>query len=443
MHASVSGRQPGRVVPKKRKKPRPASSPARPRPSRPASALGLPDPAPSQVLARGGDDLPRASDPPARLVTPAVVRSSPAPSAPPEDLTFVSGPFASLSDQEPQALGVTYTFPAPADGLPQGVSVRFDGRRVGAEAPTARNTFTLVHPLEPLPPQSGGTVAVTVRALDVEPGEWTVAAEAVAAPGAGGTTVLPRAVGTGRTGYAPMVRSLAPGVILGAWPGLVLLGVIAGLVVQALLGRHAGLPVAKTTALLAGASLVGLIGAKAYFLVLHRDRQAAGLLQTGLAIQGFVLGAIGTGAAGAAVLSIPVGPFLDVTSVGLLVGMVIGRWGCFFGGCCAGRPTASRWGRWSSDRTLGVRRIPTQLLESAMAGVLAVLAATAVLTDLADPPGFVFVAAVAGYTLGRQLLFPLRSLPRSTASGRSWVLVTSAVVLVVDLAAAVVINIAT
>lgn len=432
-------------MPKKRKKPRSASSTARPRPSRPAT-LPQPDPARSNLEPLGAlrTEHPAPSlIPGTRPVASSSARSTPVPSAQPEDLTFITVPFASLSDHEPQALGVTYTFEAPADGLPQGVSVRFDGHRVGASPPTARDGFTLFHDVPPLPP-GGGTVAVTVRALDVAAGDWTVRAEAMA--GSEMTTavgtILPRAVGTGRTGFAPVVRSRAPGVVLGAWPALVLLGVLAGLIVQVFLARHAHLPASTTTLLLAVASLVGLVGAKVYFLVLHRDRQAPGLFQTGLAIQGFVLAAISTAAAGAAVLSIPVRSFLDVTSVGLLVGLVIGRWGCFYGGCCAGRPTSSRWGRWSSDRTLGVRRIPTQLLESAMAAVLAVLAATAVWADLADPPGLVFVGAVASYTLGRQLLFPFRSVPRSTASGRSWVLVASTVVLLVDLATAVIVGIA-
>jgi phosphatidylglycerol:prolipoprotein diacylglycerol transferase len=425
-------------VPKKRKKPRSASSTARPRPSRPSTP---PDPArsePPQASSLRTEHVAPTLIPAARRAGASSAPSAPVPAARPEDLAFIAVPFASVADREPQALGVTYSFDAPAVGLPLGVNVRFDGRRVGASPPTERDEFTLYHELPPLPP-GGGTVSLTVRALDVAGGDWTVRAEAVVesgtttAPG----TILPRAVGTGRTGFAPVVRSRAPGVVLGAWPVLVLLGVVAGLIAQVVLARHAHLPAGKTTLVLAVASVLGLIGAKAYFLVLHRDRQAPGLLQTGLAIQGFVLAAIAAAATGAAVLSIPVRSFLDVTSVGLLIGMAIGRWGCFYGGCCVGRPTSSRWGRWSSDRTLGVRRIPTQLLESAMAAVLAVLAASAVWAELVDPPGLVFVGAVASYTLGRQLLFPLRSVPRSTASGRSWVMAASGVVLVADLAMAV------
>ncbi len=45
------------------------------------------------------------------------------------------------------------------------------------------------------------------------------------------------------------------------------------------------------------------------------------------------------------------------------------RLGCFFTGCCAGRPTLSRFGIRSSDRRVVARRIPTRR----RCGVLAAL----------------------------------------------------------------------
>lgn len=80
---------------------------------------------------------------------------------------------------------------------------------------------------------------------------------------------------------------------------------------------------------------------------------------------------------------------------------------CFFTGCCAGRCTASRWGIWSSDRRIGARRVPTQLLEAA-AGLL--LAATAgVLFFAPVPDGVVFIGGAAAYIAARQFLLPLRA----------------------------------
>lgn len=147
-----------------------------------------------------------------------------------------------------------------------------------------------------------------------------------------------------------------------------------------------------------------------------------------MSIQGFVLAAVFTLVGGALATGVPVGAALDVTTPGLLLGMMVGRFGCFFGGCCAGRPTASRWGLWSSDRVVGVRRVPVQLMESVVAGVLAAGSA-AVLLVLAHPAdGVVFLMGVGAYTFARQLLFPLRAIPRSTSYGRAVVMTSTAVV---------------
>lgn len=153
-----------------------------------------------------------------------------------------------------------------------------------------------------------------------------------------------------------------------------------------------------------------------------------------MCIQGFVLAATATMAIGAWLSGVGVGLLLDLTAAGLMFGMTIGRFGCFFSGCCVGRPTASRWGVWSSDRRLGLRRIPTQLLESAMAATIGVAAAI-VLVTVGPPrlPGAIFIAAVAAYVLARQLLLPLRAEPRKTTHGRLVTMAMTTVVLVADL----------
>lgn len=345
-------------------------------------------------------------------------------------------PFESVADYGAQAVGVTYRFDAPAAGMPDGLLLRIEGRRNGVEQPTERDSFALERKIPPLPPACG-EVAVTLRAVDVELGDWTVDAVPLSNPGSAAPG-LPRARGIGRSGFAPVVRVKAPGVILGAWPGLVLAGVVLGLVTQAVLASHVGVAVLASTLLLLVACLLGLVGAKTYFLVLHPDRQTKGLPQTGLAVQGFVLVTIATVIIGASVLGIAVPTLLDTTGAGLLVGMTVGRLGCFFGGCCVGRPTASRWGCWSSDRFVGVRRIPTQLMESLSAGVLAAVAITLVWLDTDAPDGLVFIGSVAAYTAARQLLFPLRDVPRTTATGRYWVLGLCAATLVLALVSGVV-----
>lgn len=218
----------------------------------------------------------------------------------------------------------------------------------------------------------------------------------------------------------------APGVRIGAWPALVTAGWLFALAVQGLLATDRGLPVGRLLLVSVLASLIGLVGAKVYYLLTHREEKPR-LLTAGMSVQGFVIGAVGSVILGSSWAAIPVGQVLDVTAPGLLVGMTIGRLGCLFGGCCVGRPTASRWGIWSSDRRVGVRRIPVQLLESGLAGLVATATLVALLTDPAVD-GLLFLGGVAAYTFGRQLLFPLRNLPRKTRCGRRITLAVAGVV---------------
>ncbi len=245
-----------------------------------------------------------------------------------------------------------------------------------------------------------------------------------------------RASTTGATGFAPAIRVRAPGVRLGAWPGLAGAGTAAALTVQALLAARLSLPVTSVLLLSLVACLVGLVGAKLYYLAQHPPQHRGWTnVTSGMCIQGFVLAAVGTLLVGAPIADLAIGQLLDVTAPGLLFGMAIGRVGCFLGGCCAGRLTGSRCGLWSSDRRLGVRRIPTQLFESTLALLVGLAALLALWTTTPRPAGIVFVAAIAAYTLGRQLLFPLRDLPRRTAHGRVLTMALAALVLVAALAA--------
>jgi phosphatidylglycerol:prolipoprotein diacylglycerol transferase len=342
------------------------------------------------------------------------------------------------------ALGLTYSFDAAPCGDPYPVEVRFVGRRIGSAGEAGPgDSFTTSEMIERVIPGSG-RIAITARVTDVAPGEWTATARLFTGHRRSGSagraspsgSDRQRAFASGRPGFGPVIFARAPGAHLGAWPALVAAGVGVAVTVQAILAGRAHLPVSATIWVSFIASVVGLLGAKVYYLAEQRPRtrlRPRALLTAGMCIQGFVLTAIGTAIIGSVVSGIAVGRFLDVTAPGLLFGMTIGRFGCFFGGCCAGRPTGSRWGLWSSDRRVGVRRIPTQLLESGVAGVIGVTALLTVLRGSAVPPGAVFVGAIAAYTFGRQLLLPWRDLPRKTARVRPLVAAVALTVLLVDM----------
>lgn len=437
----------GRAAAKKRAKasPRPHASPA----SRPAT----PDTTALLVAAAG------ARGPAGAGRTGAASHPAPAGAPEPRSRARIAAPRAAIQvasftcdpikDAEPQGLAVTYWFDAPPSGPSSPVRLRLTGRRIGTRehesgpsaADRAASTgFDIVRTIEGIVPGTGRT-AVTTRIPHLAAGEWEVRAipedpqvvDAAGAPGPA-TPGVPLTA-TAPTAYGPIIDALAPGARLGAWPALVTSGAIAALAVQWFLSSRSGLPSGAVLLISSIACLIGLAGAKAYFLGTHRSEHPP-VLAGGMCIQGFVIAAIAVVAAGVAIAGIPLGAVLDATAPGLLFGMAIGRLGCFFGGCCAGRPSASRWAVWSSDRALGVRRIPVQLMESSMSagiGVAALIAAAEI-----RPPvgGMVFLAALAANTLGRQLLFPLRATPRATAHGRTATLLGSALALAVAIAVA-------
>jgi phosphatidylglycerol:prolipoprotein diacylglycerol transferase len=179
--------------------------------------------------------------------------------------------------------------------------------------------------------------------------------------------------------------------------------------------------------------VAGTVGASVRYLLSHRGGPVR-IHAAGMSFQGFLIGFLVSLTVGSSLSGLDLGLVLDLTAPGLLFGLGIGRLGCIFSGCCAGRPTASRWGLWSSDRDIGLRRIPVQLLESGLAGVAG--AGALLLIALVELPytGMVFVGTTAAYILGRQLLFALRDRPRPTDYGRLVTMFASAAALLADLA---------
>ena len=328
----------------------------------------------------------------------------------------------------PRALGITYWFQAASDGTPYSVRLRLIGRRRGAAFGDPASSFDVVRTVTDVVPGSG-PVSVTLRVLDVAPGQWDVWVVPEEDDRSGPQAqALPAGSASGSSGFAPLVRVQGPGVRVAAWPTFVAVAAGLGVSVQAVLAGAVGLPRGRLLVVALMACLIGLAGAKVYYLLTHRGADRVGGGRSGMSVQGFILGSVTTLILGAAAWAMPVGEVLGATAPALLVGLAVGRLGCFFGGCCAGRPTASRWGVWSSDRRIGVRRVPTQLLEACLA---AVLIAPAVLVLTADPEagGLVFLGFLACYILGRQLLFPWRSIPRETRHGRTLTLAVSAAAL--------------
>jgi len=337
-----------------------------------------------------------------------------------------------LADAQREVLAVTFWVP---DGLPAGATsatVRMRGRWHGDGRPDGRDTFTAEERIEHLP-RGIGSLTITKVVSGVAPGEWTVTGELVvdrprSAPGprrgvpdrpiplepAGWSWRRWQPVPmTGDQRTASPVLARRPAVLVGAWPALVVLGIVVALVVQAMLANRVDLARGRVLAASTLAVVLGGIGAKIWYLAQRRP----GASWNGWCIQGFVLAIVVVGVAVVPALGLPLGGFLDVTTPAMFLGMAIGRIGCQFAGCCYGRPTCSRLGLWSSDRRLGIRRVPAQLLESGLALAVAAGSLIVVLADADRPDGPLFAAALGVYTIGRQRLLRLRGEPRRTTIG--------------------------
>jgi phosphatidylglycerol:prolipoprotein diacylglycerol transferase len=350
-----------------------------------------------------------------------------------ETPTRLRGDPAGETGAEPEALTITHWFASGDEGEPYAATVRFRGRRIGLVGPSAgRDAFVQDELIRGIVPGSG-PVSITTRAYGLKAGDWTVTAELVAAKSVnarrlsgsgrqGRGHTLPRAAWSWRrwalssgsfepvaTRWAPLARLVSPpAVIPGSWSGLVGLGVVVGLALHSVLLAREGVPIGAPLAVNVVSSVAGLIGAKLRYITLH-PRTWRDTPGEGWAVDGFLVVMPIVALAGMLVFELPIGLFLDAGAPALMFGVAIGRLGCFFTGCCAGRCTRSRWGIWSSDRRVGARRIPTQLLESAAGLVIGVV--TLALFLFLRPPleGMIFLGALAAYTLVRRVLLRLRA----------------------------------
>jgi phosphatidylglycerol---prolipoprotein diacylglyceryl transferase len=347
-----------------------------------------------------------------------------------------------------QILSVTYWFEPGSQPHPSPVTIRFAGHRVGVEGRLQPgDEFIFDEVIDEVIPSSG-PISVTVQIRTINPGEWTVTARELGTPHPNTrasrrwaqkhlvrttpAVAHPSPIARVWRRWAPSVGAGAadadnhahttlllfarvPGIIPGIWVIMVALGMAMALTVQTWVIARTHLTIGPALPATLVAIAVGVVVAKIWYLVVYRHE--SGLRRwNGWCIQGFITGAIVMAAIMLMVLRIPAGTFLDVTAPGLMFGMAIGRIGCFFGGCCGGPLTASRWGVWSCDRHVGGRRIPTQLMESALALSVGVVSLIAIVT-LGSASGVFFVAALAAYTLGRQGILHLRAEPRKTRLG--------------------------
>ncbi len=111
-----------------------------------------------------------------------------------------------------------------------------------------------------------------------------------------------------------------------------------------------------------------------YYLANPREIFSLATFQSGGTFYGGLVGGVLTILLYTRFQKMPLLPTLDTCAAALPVGHAIGRMGCFFAGCCYGKPTTEPWGVTFTNPTaaqlagtpLGVHLHPTQLYEASL-----------------------------------------------------------------------------
>ena len=197
-----------------------------------------------------------------------------------------------------------------------------------------------------------------------------------------------------------------------------LFSVAALLVAIAIIRRYArveGLDPTRMTDAVVLTVAVGFVGARVFELAINWERYFAS--PGGLKLVPFTTGVY----LGALITGIPFGVFwfrrigvpilqgLDIVGLVAAVALTLGRWGCFFSGCCWGTPTALPWavtypeaGRRLHQGLPGVPVHPTQIYESIAA--LAILGGLVLVYRRKRFDGQIVILFVALYSAVRFLL---------------------------------------
>jgi phosphatidylglycerol---prolipoprotein diacylglyceryl transferase len=242
---------------------------------------------------------------------------------------------------------------------------------------------------------------------------------------------LPLAVAGGMIAWMLPALDDGQGVPIRGYGVMLLVAAAAGTWLSIVRGRRAGFDADTILALGTEVFLWGLVGARLFYVIEYREQffrpdmsLAASLAAiVNIAAGGLVVfGSLPTGALAAwrfarrRGLSLP--RLADCIAPGLLVGLAIGRVGCFLNGCCYGGPCDLPWAvrfpagtapaeHYPDPIAIGSLPLhPAQLYAALDAAILAALAVA--YTPLARRDGEVFALVLTLHPLSRILLEAIR-----------------------------------
>ena len=137
---------------------------------------------------------------------------------------------------------------------------------------------------------------------------------------------------------------------IGTFGPMMVLGFLAALFVMRRLSRRARLDPAMITNAALYSLIIGVVGARALFVVHYFEQfreEPLNIFATwhgGLEFLGGVVPATGFLLFYLHHRKLPVRRYLDIMAIGLMMGLAFGRIGCFLNACCFGKPTDLPWG---------------------------------------------------------------------------------------------------
>ncbi len=196
------------------------------------------------------------------------------------------------------------------------------------------------------------------------------------------------------------------GIRLYAYPVALYLGILLGVISGTYFASLRGLNPTRAYSAMLLLVPVALVGARLLFVFTHWQfyRQRPSRIwkhsEGGAALYGGLLLALLFSLPVLSILALPLGAFWDAATVAILTGMIFARIGCLLNGCCAGRPDSGRLSlNLPNLRGVWCRRVPTQLLEAALAATL--LGASIAFKDRLPFDGALFICVLAAYSAVR------------------------------------------
>jgi phosphatidylglycerol---prolipoprotein diacylglyceryl transferase len=224
----------------------------------------------------------------------------------------------------------------------------------------------------------------------------------------------------------PFVGTVGP-VTIYTYGVLLAVAYLGGLQLAMIRGRKRGLDQTRVLDLGIYIIISALIGAKLLLLITDfrsfadNPRALLDLLRSGGVFYGGLLVAVTVALFYIRRIGLPLWTTCDVFAPGIALGHVVGRFGCFFAGCCYGRPTTVPWAiTFTSPAAaanvgtpMNIPLHPTQLYEAgAEALILVLLLATE--SRGRQFPGRTFWLYILLYAVSRYIIEIFRGDPRGT-----------------------------